>query len=87
MIPTFFGGFVPLWVVMSAGESEFLVILATPDLWSSADVMAGGHLVLPGRSMCLRHAIAFDMLFMVAIKNSCVLSSERRSVSRTSWIF
>ena len=44
------------------------------------DEMAGGHLLLPGRSSILRHVDEFDVLLGVANKNF-VSSSGRASAS------
>jgi len=55
--------------VLVASESKFL-----------GDVVAGGHLLLLGRSTFLRHVDVFDVLLGEAIKNF-VSSSRRASAS------
>ncbi|KAJ1289312.1 hypothetical protein BS78_02G154600, partial [Paspalum vaginatum] len=49
LVPTCFGGFLPLRVVPSSGELGLLLVFKAPDPLSPGDAMAGGHLQ-PARS-------------------------------------
>ena len=44
LVPTCFGGFLPLWIVPSSGEPGLLLVLMASDPLSPDDVMADGHL-------------------------------------------
>ncbi|KAJ1257053.1 hypothetical protein BS78_K229900 [Paspalum vaginatum] len=80
LVPTCFGGFLPLWVVPSSGEPGLMLVFEAPDPLSPGDSMAGGHLQ-PARSAISVHLDVFEVLLMEAIKNCEVSSSRRRSAS------
>ena len=68
LVPTFFGGFVPLRVVSFSGESGLLAAFEALDPLSLGDVMAGGHLLQPGRSVSIQHVDVFGVWLLVASK-------------------
>ena len=68
LVPIFFGGFVPLRVVSFSDESGLLAAFETPDPSSPSDVMAGGHLLQPGRSVSIQHVDVFGVWLLVASK-------------------
>jgi hypothetical protein len=63
LVPTFFGGFVPLRVVSFSGESGLMAAFEAPDPLSPDDVMAGGHLLPPGHSASIQHVDVFGVQF------------------------
>jgi len=87
LVPTFFGGLVPLRVVSFFSESRLLVAFEAPDPLSPGDVMAGGHLLQPGSSASIQHVDVFGVQLLVASKNCEVPSSRRRSASSSTCCF
>ena len=77
VLPTCFGGTVPLLGTSSFGDSGLLAVLEASDSSSSGDEMA--DLVQPGRSASTRH-VESDVLLKTASKNR-VSSPVRRSAS------
>jgi hypothetical protein len=53
-------------VVSFYGESGLLVAFEVPDPLSPGDVMAGGHLLQPGRSASIQHVDVFGVRLLVA---------------------
>ncbi|KAJ1286948.1 hypothetical protein BS78_03G391700 [Paspalum vaginatum] len=80
LIPTCFGGFLPLRVVPSSGEPGLLLVFEALDPLSPGDAMVGGLLQLEHSTISV-HVDVFEVLLMEAIKNCEVSSSERRSTS------
>ena len=73
------GGF-SLSVARMFGVLEWPAVLVASEPKFLGDVVAGGHLLLLGRSTFLRHVDVFDVLLGEAIKNF-VSSSGRASAS------
>jgi hypothetical protein len=86
LVPTFYGGFVPLQVVSLSGESGLLAAFEAPDPWFFGDVMATGHLLRPGCSTSIQHVDVFGVRLLVASKNYEVPSSGRRLASSCTWL-
>jgi hypothetical protein len=81
LAPTSSSGLLPLLGVSSSGKLGLLVD-EVPDSLFSGDVVAAGHLAQPGRSTITKHVGVSDVLHLVALKTSDVLSSGRWSASR-----
>jgi hypothetical protein len=79
LVPTYFGGSVPLQGALSSGDLRFLAVLETSESSFSGDVMVNGHLLQPGRSASTKH-VGSDVLLKTAI-NNYVSSPGRKSAS------
>ncbi|KAJ1277629.1 hypothetical protein BS78_04G018200, partial [Paspalum vaginatum] len=58
LVPTCFGGFLPLRVVPSSGEPGLLLVFEAPDPLSPGDAMAGGHLQSTRSEVSFKHVAA-----------------------------
>jgi len=79
LVPTYFGGSVPLQGTSSSGDLGFLAVLEASESSLSGDVMVNGHLLQPGRSVSTKH-VRSDVLLKTATKK-CVSSPGRKSAS------
>ena len=68
-------------VALSSDDLGLPAMLVATSSMFLGDEMAGGHLLLLGRSMYLRHVDVFDMLLVVAMENFDVSSSRRALAS------
>ena len=66
-------------VALSSDDLGLPAMLVATSSMFLGDEMAGGHLLLLGRSMYLRHVDVFDMLLVVAMENFDV--SSRRALA------
>ena len=78
VLPTCFGGTVPLLGTSSFGDSGLLAVLEASDSSSSGDAMA--DLVQPGRSASTRH-VESDVLLKTASKTFIPLPWRRSASS------
>jgi hypothetical protein len=79
LVPTYFGGSVPLLGASSSGDLGFLAVLEASESSLSGDVMVNGHLLQPGHSASTNH-VGSDVLLKTATKNY-VSSPGRKSAS------